>query len=178
MQVFLIRHPPPQIDAGVCYGRLDVDCADPEPYAAALRRHLPPGTVVISSPLSRARRLAEALSPSVHIDPRLREIDFGAWEGCRWDAIARPEIDAWASDVLGFIPPGGESVAMLHARAVDFAAELGTTAHAHVALVSHAGVLRALTGHWRGLAAHEWTQLTFAYGEHVTIDLSRPDTPR
>lgn len=178
MQVFLIRHPPPQIDAGVCYGRLDVDCADPGPYAAALRPYLPPGTVVISSPLRRARCLAEALSPAARIDPRLREIDFGDWEGRRWNDIARPEIDAWAADVLGFIPPGGESVAMLHARAVDFAAELGAAAHDHVALVSHAGVLRALTGHWRGLAASEWTQLTFAYGGHVTLDLSRTPPPR
>ena len=67
MQVFLIRHPPPQIDAGVCYGRLDVDCADPEPYAAALRRHLPPGTVV--NPLDSVT-LSQAL---LFIDARDRE---------------------------------------------------------------------------------------------------------
>ena len=172
MQVFLIRHPPPLIDAGVCYGRLDIDCADPEPYAATLRPRLPAGTVIVSSPLRRARRLAETLSPAVRIDHRLCEINFGAWEGQHWNAIARHEIDAWAADVLGFVPPGGESVAMLHARAVDFASALATEPHAHVALVSHAGVLRALTGHWRGLPAHEWTQLTFAYGELSLIHLS------
>ena len=61
---------------------------------------------------------------------------------------------------------------MLHARAVHFASALATEPHAHVALVSHAGVLRALTGHWRGLPAHEWTQLTFAYGELSLIHLS------
>ena len=171
MQVFLIRHPPPQIDAGVCYGRLDVDCADPAPYAAALRPQLPPGTVVVSSPLRRARRLAEALAGEVRLDARLREIDFGAWEGRRWDDIARHEIDAWAADVLGFVPPAGESVAMLQTRAIDFATTLAAQNHAHVALVSHAGVLRALAGHWRGLPAQEWTRLTFAYGELSCVHL-------
>ena len=197
MQVFLIRHPPPLIEAGVCYGRLDLDCADPALYAAALQAQLPAGTVVFSSPLRRAHRLAEALAQTlateVRLDERLREIDFGAWEGCRWDDIARAEIDAWAADVLGYAPPGGESVAALQARAVDFAASLASSRAASlassraaslassragsVAIVSHAGVLRALIGHWRALPTREWTQLAFAYGGLSTFDLAFP-SPR
>ena len=181
MQVFLIRHPPPLIEAGVCYGRLDLDCADPAPYAAALQAQLPAGTVVFSSPLRRAHRLAEALAQTlateVRLDERLREIDFGAWEGCRWDDIARAEIDAWAADVLGYAPPGGESVAALQARAVDFAASLASSRAGSVAIVSHAGVLRALIGHWRALPTREWTQLAFAYGGLSTFDLAFP-SPR
>lgn len=181
MQVFLIRHPPPCVEAGICYGRLDLDCADPAPYAAALHPLIPPGTLIFSSPLRRARRLAEALAQALEadlrLDDRLREIDFGAWEGQRWDAIARPEIDAWAADVLGYAPPGGESVAALQIRAHAFADALEADGHAHAAVVSHAGMLRALVGRWRDLPVDEWTQLAFAYGGLSVLDLARPPSP-
>ena len=170
MQVFLIRHPRPVIEPGVCYGRLDVDCHAPETVAHALRQRLPAGIAVHSSPSQRALRLARELSPHapVHIDPRLSEIDFGAWEGRRWDAIARSEIDAWAEDILGFAPPGGESGATLQARVLDFAASLD---YASVAIVTHAGVMRALLGHWRQLPVAEWTTLHFGFGELVRLTL-------
>ena len=173
MQVFLIRHPQPLIEPGVCYGQLDVDCADVEATADKLRQHLPPDTPVFSSPLRRARRLAEALSEDIRIDPRLGEIHFGNWEGQRWDAIERRQLDAWADDLFGFVPPGGESVAALFARAQDFATSLDPSLQ-KVAIVSHAGVMRSLLGHWQRLPANEWSQLQFAYGEIVPILV--PDT--
>jgi alpha-ribazole phosphatase len=171
VRVFLIRHPPPVIEPGICYGRLDVDCHDPGLVAGRLRVRLPAGIAVYSSPLRRALRLARALSPraSVRIDPRLCEIDFGAWEGRPWDDIGQQEIDAWAADVFGFAPPGGESVAALQARVLDFAASLEDDA----VLVSHAGVMRVLVGHWRRLPAVDWCRLEFACGELVPVDICR-----
>lgn len=170
MQIFLIRHPRPVIEAGVCYGRLDVDCDDPLVVADEIRAQLPDGIPVYSSPLQRALKLARALSPAVRVDHRLSEIDFGAWEGRRWDDIARSEIDAWAQDVLGHAPAGGEAVAALQARALDFAVSLN---HPSVVIVTHAGVMRALVGHWRQLPVAEWTTLQFGFGELVHLDISR-----
>lgn len=168
MQVFLIRHPRPRIAAGICYGQLDVDCDDPLPVAAALRAQVPADTPVIASPLRRARCLAEALDPTPRVDPRLCEIHFGNWEGLAWDRIERTALDAWAADVLHFVPPGGESVAQLQARAIDFAQSLDQP---RVALVTHAGVLRALVGHWRRLPVEEWTRLQFDFGSLTKIDV-------
>ncbi len=169
MQVFLIRHPRPLIGAGICYGRLDVDCENPLPVATRLRARLPEGTPVVSSPLRRARRLAEALDPGARIDERLSEIDFGAWEGQPWNDIERDALDAWAADVLDFTPPGGESVAHLRGRALAFAASLRGP---HVALVTHAGILRALLGHWRQLPLAEWTQLKFDFGSLTEVEIA------
>ena len=166
MQIFLIRHPRPLIGVGICYGRLDVDCEDPRPVAADLKHVLPEGTPVISSPLRRARRLAEQLDPQVRIDERLSEINFGEWEGQPWDSIDRKTLEAWAADVLNFTPPGGESVADLQRRAIDF---VSTLEGPRVALVTHAGILRALVGHWRKLPVEEWTQLKFEFGRMVEI---------
>ena len=178
MQVFLIRHPRPVIEAGRCYGQLDLDCDDPAPVAAQLRPKLPADTPVLSSPLRRARRLAEALDPAAQIDPRLCEIDFGAWEGQSWDTIERTALDAWAADVLHFKPPGGESVAELQARVLDFADALVALDQPRVALVSHAGVMRVLLGHWRRLPADAWTQLQFGFGSLTEIEIPAHPLPR
>lgn len=173
MQVFLIRHPRPLIEPGLCYGRLDVDCEDPLPIAKRLRVCIPAGTPIIASPLRRARRLAEALNPEARIDERLSEIDFGEWEGQPWDVIDRALLDRWAADVLNFVPPGGESVARLQERVIDFAATLSDTFEApRVAIVSHAGVMRALFGHWRRLPAGEWTQLKFNFASITEIEVA------
>jgi alpha-ribazole phosphatase len=168
VQVFLIRHPRPLIGAGFCYGRLDVDCDDPRPVAERLRQLLPPDTPVIASPLRRARRLAEAIDPHAALDSRLAEIEFGEWDGRAWDDIDRDSLDAWAADLLGFTPPGGESVAGLQQRAIDFAASLTGP---RVALVTHAGIIRALLGHWHQLPAAEWSQLKFEFGSVTQIEI-------
>ena len=177
MQVFLIRHSRPLIDAGLCYGRLDVDFDDPLPIAARLRPLLLPGTPVIASPLRRAWQLAEALDPLARTDARLAEIDFGDWEGKSWNEIGRDALDAWAADILNFTPPGGESVASLQQRAIEFAETLAATLdEPRVALVTHAGVMRALLGHWRKLPVAEWTRLKFEFGSitQIKIDNNEP----
>ena len=169
MQVFLIRHPKPVIEAGICYGRLDVDAHAPQTVADQIKPLLPADVPVFSSPLRRARQLAEALHPSPVNDQRLCEIDFGDWEGRAWNDIERSLLDAWAADVIGFTPPGGESVASLQQRVIDFATSL--EAQPAVALVAHAGVLRALVGHWQKLPVAEWTQLQFDFGSLTTLHI-------
>jgi len=173
VQVFLIRHPRPLIEAGICYGRLDVDCEDPLPVAARIRSRFPDGTPVIASPLRRARQLAEALDPQARIDARLSEINFGDWEGQAWNDIDRESINAWAADVLGFTPPGGESVASLQRRSIDFATSLDSKNSPRVALVTHAGIIRALIGHWQQLPVAVWTQLKFDFGSVTEIEIGK-----
>lgn len=170
MQVFLIRHPPPQVAAGVCYGRLDLPAADVAAVAAALRAQLPPGLPLISSPLARCRALAEALHPAPRFEPALMEMHFGDWEGMRWDEIGVAALDAWAADLLHHAPPGGESAAMLQARCVAALDALAAEGLAACAVVTHAGVMRATLGHARRLPVAEWSQLRFAYGECVALD--------
>ncbi len=169
MQVFLIRHPQPQVDAGICYGQLDLPALAVDATAASLRPQLPSDLPVLSSPLQRCRALAEALHPTPRFDPALMEMHFGDWEGRRWDEIGREALDAWAANLLHHMPPGGESVAMLQARAVACVDRLALEGCAACVLVTHAGVMRALVGHRRGLAAEEWSQLRFAYGECVPL---------
>ena len=119
MALILLRHGQPEIAAGICYGRSDVPArALGEGSLRSLVTALPDRFARIdSSPLTRCNALAEQLSAHfdlpIHADPRLMEIDFGNWEMQAWDAIPRGEIDAWAEDVEGARPHGGENVAQM-----------------------------------------------------------------
>ncbi len=138
-RLILVRHPP--VDArGRCYGRLDLavaDAADVAELAARLRAYR---ATVWTSPAQRCRVVAAAIGPH-RVDPRLQELDFGDWEGRRWDDVARPLLDAWAADLLGFTPPGGESGAALVARVEAFHRALPPGLHV---VISHGGPLRVL----------------------------------
>jgi len=170
MILHLIRHPKPLVAPGICYGRLDISAKNIEAVAAGLRADLPRGLPLWSSPLRRCRALAELLSPSPIFDERLVEMDFGAWEGQAWDAISRQELDAWAADVAGYAPPGGESPLALQRRALDFVATLDV---AEAVIVTHAGVIRTLLAHWQGLPPARWTELVFAYGSCTRVVVPR-----
>lgn len=175
MQVFLIRHPRPQVAAGICYGQLDLPAVEVLQTAATLRTQLPPGLPLISSPLQRCRLLAEALHPSPRIDARLMEMHFGEWEGKHWDEIGIEALDAWAADVLHHAPPGGESAAMLQARSVACLNTLAAEWVSACVVVTHAGVIRATVGHAQQLPASEWSQLKFDYGECVKLSWPAAD---
>jgi alpha-ribazole phosphatase len=170
MPLYLIRHPKPLIEPGICYGRLDCPAEHAVSAAAMLLAELPAGLPVWTSPLRRCRDLAEHLHPNPLIDHRLVEMHFGEWEGKRWDDIPRAELDAWAADVAGYAPPGGESPRDLQRRALDFVASLDVP---EAVIVTHAGVIRTLLAHWQGLPPERWTELNFAYGSCTVVDVPR-----
>lgn len=147
MPLILLRHTRPAVAPGLCYGRSEIDLADDfEPALAAILRDLPPLAQVTTSPLGRCRRLAERIAAARGLplaeDPRLAEIDFGAWEGRPWRDLPRPELDAWAADFHHARPHGGETIAELAVRVAAALAELDADGPA-VLWVSHAGVARA-----------------------------------
>jgi alpha-ribazole phosphatase len=150
MKIVLIRHLPPLIEPGICYGRLDVP---PHPGSALLARALAVDlalcgiTHVWSSPARRCQELAAEIALVSRVtfttDRRLLELDFGEWEGKEWDAIARTELDLWAAAPLTFAPPGGESGEALIRRVGDFCADLDRDRRP-CAIVSHGGPLKVL----------------------------------
>ncbi|MCW2876105.1 MAG: Fructose-2 6-bisphosphatase-like protein [Sphaerisporangium sp.] len=81
--------------------------------------------VIVSSPLRRARRTAEAVAArtglKVAVDDGLREVDFGEWEGQTFTEIQRRwpgELAAWLADPA-VAPPGGESFEQAALRVGD-----------------------------------------------------------
>lgn len=97
------------------------------------------------SPQKRARETAALLGLAPVADPRLREQNWGIWEGLtRAEMKARFGDDCFEKAGIGFAfrPPGGESSGELAARVKDFLLDIGRNPADAVA-VAHMGVLRA-----------------------------------
>lgn len=137
--------------AGLCYGRTEVALAGTFVEEAQVLRNALPWTPceVWMSPAARCRVLAEVLAAGgpVRGDARLQELDFGAWEGRKWEAFRGPESEAWALDPWGLRPPGGETGLEMWARVAAVRAEVSV--RERVLVVTHAGVIRI----WKRLAA-------------------------
>ena len=151
MPLILVRHTRPAVAEGICYGMTDLSLAPTfEEEAARIIEALPPAERLVTSPLRRCRLLAERIGAARNlapvIDARLREMDFGAWEGVPWASIPRAELDAWAADFLHARPHGGESVHMLRERAGAALDEYRRSGLSHV-VVTHAGVIKAARAH-------------------------------
>jgi alpha-ribazole phosphatase len=173
MQLFLIRHPPPAIAPGVCYGRSDLGlCESPAALAAAIVARLPPATAVFASPLQRCRTLALAIAADAIIDERLAEMNFGEWELQPWNAIDRDSIDRWADAPFDFIPPGGESATAMASRVIAFARELLGSGRCSVAVVSHHGPLRVLAAAALDQPRENWLSVKFNLGTISLIEVT------
>lgn len=188
-QLWLARHAQPLVAPGLCYGTLDLH-ADPAATAHSARQladALPQALQVRHSPLHRCVQLAhalQALRPDLHLQPddRLRELDFGAWEGRAWNAIARADIDAWTAAFATHRPGGGESLAAMLARvaaALQNAREYAVHSGSDVLWISHAGVARCVQWLLQAPAgslprADQWPVTAPAFGEWARFALEVP----
>lgn len=186
MTLWLARHAQPLVAVGVCYGALNVAADGQATQVAAekLAAALPKDISVYCSPLQRCEQLAQVLSTlrpdlTTIFDSRLREMDFGHWEGQRWDAIGQPALEAWTADFARHRPGGGESVQMFMRRvtaawdAVDTQPTLWIT---------HAGVVRACSLLAAGIRniqhANQWPHAAPGYGEWVIYEPAVPGQMR
>ncbi len=132
--------------------------------AARLVDALRPGPQIDAaycSDLARCRQtiapLAAAFGLPVTHDSRLREVDYGHWQGltraeaAAWDSAA---FAAYSADPENVAIPGGESQRMLASRVLAALGDI-LAAHSggHILVVTHGGPIRAILRHhglWRG----------------------------
>ena len=159
-------------------GALDLpgDSALTRLAAQALNTALPSNVDVRVSPLLRCQQLAEALQAlrselSFRTDARLREMDFGQWEGVPWSDIPRAAVDAWTADFAEHRFGGKESandVLVRVASAWDARPGSGTTLW-----ITHAGVAQAATLLHQGIRrierAQDWPLSPLKYGEWMVF---------
>lgn len=177
MDLYLIRHLRPEIEAGLCYGQLEVPlaptCAED---CAKLAARLPSVDVVWTSPQARCRILADAIGTRLGVAPvtdsRLRELGFGEWEGRRWETISRDQSERWAADYWNVSPPGGETYRELYARVWLALAEIAACHAQRAAVVTHAGPIRAALVRCLQLDPRRYPEIELDYGG---INLLRVD---
>ncbi|RZT41297.1 histidine phosphatase family protein [Cupriavidus agavae] len=171
MEVVLIRHAQPAVEAGICYGSLELALALPmQPAAAAIAAGIGAPDRIVTSPAARARDTAAALAgcldapPACEIEPRLREMDFGNWEGRRWDDIPRDALDGWAANLMDGRPHGGESPAQVMARIGAWVETLDVASDERIWVVTHAGPMRMLAARWLGLPLAQTLEWSLGFG--------------
>ncbi len=178
MDIYLIRHTRVDIASGVCYGQLEVplllSCGNE--FAGTLAK-LPELETVWTSPLKRCRSLAERIAgPNrkiLVIDPRWSELDFGRWEGKLWNQINRKESDRWANDYWNVAPPEGETYRQLYERVAKALWVLTVQSAQRVAVVSHAGPIRAALAQCMGLQPDQYHQFALNNGGVTLLNWSK-----
>ena len=182
MNIYLVRHPHPQVADDICYGDTDLGL-DPDVLIKAvhaLTPQLPRAARLFSSPMKRCLRLADALAGPLDcapalIEARLRELSFGSWEMRRWDTISKAEVDAWVADLPNYRPGGGESVHAMAERVAQFYRDQLIGLGQDAILICHAGTIRLLSACQRGMGPLEmatWaasTPMKIGYGEVVRL---------
>lgn len=123
--------------------------AQAQALCVALRGHR--FDTIYASDLQRAIETARIIAKphrlEVQIDRRIREFDFGEWEGLTWPEIVErwPEFrEHGATAAKLYQPEGGERFDDVCVRVESFLEDLRRTPREHVLVVTHAGVLHAV----------------------------------
>lgn len=153
------RHPQPIDAAGRCIGSRTDLRVDPRKVKrlahrirAHARRHALPHRVATSR-LARGMAVGRVLARwgwTHRVDARLDELDFGDWDGMRWDAIGVPAVDAWCRDFAHHRPGGGEPLSGLIARCAAVLEEARAGTFGCACIVGHGGWISAA----RWIAGH------------------------
>lgn len=97
---------------------------------------------IIASDLSRAAKAGKAIAQDcgveLTLDPRWRELDFGAWDGADPVSLGA-EVQGFWDDPQTNPPPGGESWSVLRKRVTQALGAIENDA----LVVTHAGPMRA-----------------------------------
>lgn len=157
MRVLLVRHGQSEWNAiRRLQGQADIELSEQgRREADALRDTI---TAIkpcraITSDLKRVMETARRISAAAaRPEPRLREIDVGAWTGRAVDDLAAEAPEDYVGWRAGrYTPPEGESWAEFRARVVSALEDEMSVPCENLLVVCHGGVIRAVLEHYLGL---------------------------
>lgn len=165
----LLRHGAPVLP-GRLMGRTDVT-PTPQGIAACCDQAGDLGIeALISSDLHRACAAAEAISihtrTAHQIDPRWRELDFGAWDGLTPAEIDPTQMARFWDDPDASPPPGGERWSSLTARV---AAAISDLAPVPTLVVTHGGAMRAALHNLCGFEQRQLWAFDLPYAALISL---------
>ena len=129
-----------------------------------------------ASPLERARETMEiardamGLTPKRYrLDPVLKEMSFGVWEGLTWSEIESKDpkgLRARREHRWAFVPEGGESYAMLADRLRPWIDSLNE----HAFVISHGGGARVLMALIAGIPPAKAVRTPIIQGRAIVFE--------
>ena len=132
---------------------------------------------VYSSDLQRAMDTAELAGLTPTPDARLREVNFGAFEGgLSSENRQHPEFEGWLAAPGTLRTPGGESYGDLQARALEWLSELPESGE--IIAFAHGGTIQTLVTGLLGIEAMVAPRIWRLQVKHASITvLERHWTP-
>jgi alpha-ribazole phosphatase len=144
MEIFLVRHLPLKLKSNLCYGhydpQVDIDSKNMEYLIEEISGYC--FDIVYSSPSRRCLETAKVFNLKAVEDHRLKELNFGEWEGKMWKNIDKTAVDNWLNNFIDNSPPKGESLMMLYDRCREFFEGLKHESFRNLLIITHAGVIR------------------------------------
>lgn len=108
-------------------------------------------SLIFCSPLKRTQQTASILFSNSEqiIDARLKELNFGRWEGLNFQEIIANNgalYQRWLNNPFKFSPPQGETLRQLQRRCLKFIEAVFRNYQGEkIVIVSHAGPIRIIT---------------------------------
>ena len=140
-----------------------------------------PWTAIVSSPLARCIEFAEWLALEtglpLAVDPRLKEVGFGNWEGKRGEDLTAQDPDRlfrFKHDPIGQRPEGAEPVDAFYRRVEAALADIHEQhAGGHPLVVAHAGVIRMAVCRTLGMPPANAYRINIASAALTRIKIER-----
>lgn len=181
MRVLLVRHGQSEWNASRrLQGQADIELSPQGRAEADALRDTIAGILpnrVVTSDLKRVRETAERIcGTTARAEPRLREIDVGAWTGRSIDELIAQAPDEYAAWRAGtYTPSGGESWNEFVSRVAQAIADERAEHCENLLLVCHGGVIRAALEHF--LAIPPRNIIPVAPASLTAFRLSSPGKP-
>lgn len=181
--LYVVRHGQTEWNVAKRYlGRTDLSLTEQGlSEAKKLARHLTDFSFsqAYCSDMIRTRQTAELILAEQGLEPvstcKLRELDFGKWEGLTYAEITKQypnQAKLWAHGGLDMQPTGGESLFELTARVNSWLEELvSENPKGNVLIVTHGGPLRILLCLLLGLPAERYWQFSTSTGSLAILDI-------
>jgi broad specificity phosphatase PhoE len=170
--LYLLRHGAPEGAIGTgarCLGSTEAELSPQGRFQAALVGIWLEGQAdaIWSSPLNRCRQTAHIAFGTYQVEPDLREIHMGAWDGMPFDTIRAkwPELyRKRGEDPIQVVPPGGEAPEEALARMERALLRIAQETEGTAAVVAHAGLLRLFLCKAEGRPLRDEFSLSQPYG--------------
>ncbi|WP_446740897.1 histidine phosphatase family protein [Sphingomonas sp. CFBP 13603] len=167
--LYLMRHGAPTRE-GLLLGRTDASVTVQGIAACLARAATLDVARIVTSDLARTRDCARAIAASraieVDVDPRWRELDFGAWDGLEPAEVDPTALAQFYDDPDAAPPPGGERWSALQGRVHDALADVPPAA---TLIVTHGGAIRAALADLCGFDRRQIWAFDLPYASLVSL---------
>ncbi len=172
MRIYLLRHTSLSIEPDIFYGQSDIDVSDSfENEVNNIKDKISKLNIydekmkIISSPLTRCKKLARALFSDFSVEERIKELNFGDWENKNIKQIPKEQLENWKNNIMSFQIPNGESNNEFYQRVKKFCDEI-IYINQDIFIIAHAGSINCIISYlakipFDKLVIENWKKISY-----------------